>query len=93
MDPFAELERMALNAQPEANNEEPSEEEVTRWQRLFHYSRSEATDLIQEHRSNISRQRVSDEYWELVREEKEAQWYDREAYEHDLEISGRRKPR
>ena len=56
MDPFAELERMALNAQPEADSNEPSEGEITRWQQLFYYSRPEAADLIQEHRSNISRQ-------------------------------------
>ncbi|KAF4628974.1 hypothetical protein G7Y89_g9178 [Cudoniella acicularis] len=67
MDPFEELEQMALNAaSTDIQEDEPSEECITRWQSLFQYSPIEA------------------------KEQKENQGYDREAYEHELEIAGRR---
>ncbi|TVY73486.1 hypothetical protein LSUE1_G007573 [Lachnellula suecica] len=92
MDSLEELKQMARNAtDAQADGERPSEASIARWQNLFQYSRSEAADLILEHRNNFSRHRVSDEHWQLVQEEKEAQGYDREAYEHELEMSGRPK--
>ena len=42
--------------------------------------------LISTHRNDVTRSRISDEHWELVREEREAAGYDREAYEHSLSL-------
>ena len=89
MDPFEELERMALNAIDDASmskEEEPSHDQIANWQRLFHYSYSDAIDRIQQHRSDLARMRVSDEHWGLVQVEMEANGYDREAYEHKLQL-------
>lgn len=104
MDSFDELERMALNATPGAStnadlskdnaipedwtNGHPSEGDIARWQQLFKYPRSQAWDLIERHRNDISRQRIPDELWQMVRENKEAAGYDCEAYEHELAIAG-----
>src|SRR5271154_5944937 len=59
---------------------------IIRWQQLFCYTRAEAISRIEQHRSNLSRERVSDEHWEMVRCAKEADGYDREAYEHEIEL-------
>lgn len=93
MDIFDELEQMDLNASvSDLNDEEqvPSQETILRWQQLFGYTYADAVDMIDKHRGNLSRKRVNDEHWEIVREEKEAQGYDREAYEHELGIGRRR---
>jgi hypothetical protein len=92
MDILDELEQMALNAADHTYDEAqaPSEETVIRWVKLFGYSHAGAVKTIKQHRENISRKRVSNEHWAIEREEKEAQGYDREAYEHELEISARR---
>ncbi|MCJ1248252.1 hypothetical protein MMC30_005469 [Trapelia coarctata] len=85
MDPFEELERMALNAVAEytlTSDAEPSHDEIERWQRLFRYSYSDAADQL---RCNLARARITDEHWDLVRLEKEADGYDREAYEHSMQ--------
>ena len=58
--------------------------------RIFQYSFADATELIKERRSNLARKRVSDGLWNLVRAEKEAQGYDREAYEHEIETGGKK---
>jgi len=69
---------------------ELSDSAITRWQRLFCYTYAEAISRIEQHRSNFSRERMSDEHWEIVRCAKEADGYDREAYEHEIEL-GRTK--
>ena len=92
MDPFEELERMALNATEDSltsTTEEPSPTEIARWQLLFQYSYSDAADRIKQHRSDLARTRVSDEHWSLVQEEMEADGYDRGAYEHKLQLGGK----
>jgi len=38
------------------------------------------------HRRQQRRERITDDHWELVRTEKEALGYDREAYEHNLSL-------
>jgi len=89
IDPTEELERMALNAVADsslASDAEPSHDEVARGERLFYYSDADAADLIKQHRSDIARARVTDKHWDLIRSEKEASVYDREAYEHDLQL-------
>lgn len=93
MDLFEELESMAINATDDCNVEfEPSEEEITRWQRLFAYTYAEAAEHIKNQRSDLSRSRVSNDHWDLVSSEKEAQGYSREAYEHWIKTSGQSLP-
>jgi hypothetical protein len=48
---------------------------------------AEAMDLIDAQRRDYSRRRVSNEHWQIVQHEIEAQGYDRDAYEHQLEIA------
>lgn len=89
MDLFEELETMALNVADYHDVAfEPPEEEVSRWQTLFAYSYSEAVEQIKTQKCDYSRHRVSDDYWDLVRSEKEAQGYSREAYEHWIKTNG-----
>lgn len=95
MDVFEELEQMALNAAENPHdevNDTPSAEDISRWQALFHYTYADTVDFIKQHRSNYSRIPVSADHWEMVEAEKVAQGYDREAYEHELNIGGMQKP-
>lgn len=59
--------------------------QVTNWQRIFHYSRTEAILKIKEHRADITRLTVSDEVWNLMRSKLGG--YDREAFEHELSLN------
>lgn len=70
MDLFDIFEQMALNAADV--DQGPSKETITRWEKLFGYSHAEATEMIERHRDDLSRNRLSDGYWEMVREEKKA---------------------
>jgi hypothetical protein len=93
MDLFEELEKMALNSLEEPEDKdrnEPSDEDIARWQHLFNYFRNDVSSRIEERRKDYSRNRVSNEHWEIVQSDMEAQGYDREAYEYSLEI-GRNK--
>jgi hypothetical protein len=83
MDFLAELESMAGNV---VDDLQLSDATIRIWQRLFHLTSDEAAERIKNHRSNVSRLRVSDEHWEMVRPEREAAGYDREAYEYEIEI-------
>lgn len=83
MDLFEELESMAVNAEEDSNLEfEPSEEEIARRQTLFAYPYSEAVEQIRNQRDDYSRFRVTNDHWDLVRLQKEAQGYSWDAYEH-----------
>ena len=78
---------MATNIENECDTEyRPAEDEIVRWQSLFSYSYSEATEQIKRHKNDISRSRISDELWALVRSGKEAQGYSREALEHEVSL-------
>ena len=85
-----ELEALAGNAyNPDPDLETPPEPmgtTIERWQKLFHLSDDEAIDRIQEHRNNLTRTRITDAHWDIGRSEKEAEGYDREAYEYELEL-------
>jgi hypothetical protein len=84
-----ELEVLAGNATNNAESDttpEPMKDTISRWRELFTLSDDDAIDRIQEHRNNLTRTRISDEHWELVRLEKAPQGYDREAYEYELEL-------
>lgn len=69
---------------------EPIGTTMARWQRLFNLPADEAVDRIQAHRNNLTRPRVSDGHWEMLRLEKGAAGYDREAYEYELELQKRK---
>ena len=86
MDPFDELERMAINATSDSqlNEDGPCADDIARWQRLFSYGYSEAKEKIEKHRSDLARERVSEDLWTLLRPQFEG--YDREAYEHKLTL-------
>ena len=93
MDLSQELENMAVNAIDDCDVEfEPSGEEIARWQGLFAYSYPEAVEQIKRHRSDYSRYRVSNDHWDLVRAQKEAQGYSRDAFEHRIKTGGRPAP-
>ena len=84
MDPFEELERMAVNATSDGqlDNDGPCADDIARWQRLFSYTYGEAREKIEKHRSDLARERVSEDLWALLRPQFEG--YDREAYEQHL---------
>lgn len=82
MDLLDELENMAIVAQNDLGDN--FDEQVTRFQNLFNYSRTEAKSVLERHRGAISHKTVSDTHWQMVRDEKEAQGYDREAYEYAI---------
>jgi sulfur relay (sulfurtransferase) DsrC/TusE family protein len=85
MDLLTELEIMAFNAVDKPDTDaKPENETIKRWQQLFQYTYAEATKHIKQHRVNLSRINVSNEHWEIVRHEKEAKGYDREAYEYSI---------
>ncbi|KAI9872561.1 MAG: hypothetical protein M1830_001479 [Pleopsidium flavum] len=72
----AELENMAINAVDEEIGHEHKfcDKTIQRWQQLFGCSsRPEAVELLERHRNDLTRTRVSDEHWDIVRTEKEAE--------------------
>lgn len=87
MDFLTELEDMAKNVGSNATQDlKLSDSVITRWQKLFCYTRADAISRIENHRSDFSRERVSDEHWDMVRSAKEVDGYDREAYEHEFAL-------
>lgn len=90
MDPFEELERMAQNANL-MNGKEPDEADVERWVQLFKYDYLEAYHLLKAQRADVTREPISDEHWDLVKEDREAAGFDREAYEHSLTLKDGRR--
>jgi hypothetical protein len=88
-DGWAEVERMAqatTAADAQIANEYPQLDTIARWKRLFGYNHVEAVHLISEQRNDLARERITDELWAVIQDEKEAAGYDREAYEHSLQI-------
>ncbi|KAI1373011.1 hypothetical protein F4677DRAFT_462571 [Hypoxylon crocopeplum] len=93
MDWLDALESMAQVAiQQPQQPDETSDDDIRRWQSLFRYTYAQATQKIQEHRSDLSRVLVTDSHWEIVRVEKEAQGYDKEAYEHSCSLTAHTTP-
>jgi hypothetical protein len=92
----AELEALAGNAynpnlpEDDTTPSEPISTTITRWNNIFNIPSGDAIDHIMSHRKNLTRTRVSDEYWETVRSTKEPQGYDREAYEYELDLQKRK---
>ncbi|CZR63731.1 uncharacterized protein PAC_13628 [Phialocephala subalpina] len=85
MDLLEELNRMAANV-GKLNNAGTDEENVERWVQLFKYDYLEAYQLLKAQREDVTREPISDEHWNLVRADREAAGYDREAYEHSLTL-------
>ncbi|KAF2122117.1 hypothetical protein BDV96DRAFT_594043 [Lophiotrema nucula] len=86
---WEELERMATAAgaaDAQIADESPKPDAIARWQKLFNYNPMEASSIITAQRADLTRPRITDEHWDLVRAEKEAVGYDREAYEHSLQL-------
>ncbi|KAJ4412820.1 hypothetical protein N0V91_000582 [Didymella pomorum] len=86
---WAELERLAQAAgaaDAQLAFEYPSDETIGRWQSLFGYSSQEAVELIRTQRNDVTRERISDDHWSLIKAEKEAAGHDRESYEHSLQL-------
>ncbi|KAI2470531.1 hypothetical protein F4781DRAFT_176151 [Annulohypoxylon bovei var. microspora] len=93
MDFLDELESMAQVAvQQSHQSDEPDNGDINRWQSLFGYTYSQAAQKIQDHRSDLSRVLVTESHWEIVRAEKEAQGYNKEAYEHSCSLVTRTTP-
>jgi hypothetical protein len=86
MDTLAELEFMASNALV-GNECVVSGEDVARWQHLFGFKEAEAIRHIEDHRNDYTRARVSEELWTTIRLAKEAEGFDRDAYEYSLSLS------
>ncbi len=76
---------MAANADA-LSDEDPSEEDIERWVSLFKYNYLEAYQLLKAHRSDITREPITDSHWELIRADRAAAGYDREGYEHSLTL-------
>ncbi|KAF2641221.1 hypothetical protein P280DRAFT_542367 [Massarina eburnea CBS 473.64] len=84
-----EVERMAQAASAAdalIAGEYPSADTIQRWKKLFGYSDMEATQLVSQQRADVTRERISDDHWAEVSAAKEALGYDREAYEHSLQL-------
>lgn len=84
MDLLSELEDLATEAIK--YDEKPTAEEVTRWQKLFGYAEAEAEGQIKAQRLDLNRKKITDDQWRLIQVEKEAEGYDREVYEHKLQL-------
>ncbi|KAK6008468.1 hypothetical protein QM012_000371 [Aureobasidium pullulans] len=78
-----ELERLGANA-INSFEDEPSEVDIKRWQSLFPMTHEDAQHSLKTYREDLDRRRISDELWLDMKTSKEAQGFDREAYEYDL---------
>lgn len=77
-----ELERLAGNVAEDL--EDTITDTAKRWSALFGYTRDRAEDEIRRQRSDFARQGVSESYWDSIKDQKVADGYDKEAYEHEL---------
>ena len=87
LDELARLEQAAITA--DEHSDEPSQEKIHQWQTLFQYSYAQAVEKIKQQYYDLSRRHIADDMWEEIREEKQSQWYDKDAYEHFIEIQQR----
>ncbi|KAF2260951.1 hypothetical protein CC78DRAFT_584165 [Lojkania enalia] len=60
---------MAQAAVLQTNYEYPSTETIACFQILFNYSRVEAANLIIAQRVDVTRDHITDEHWELIKEQ------------------------
>ena len=85
MDLLQHLEELAVGVNRN-EQEEPTPNDLARWHNLFGYSAPEAMDIITKLRTNLNTQRLSDAQWNMLKAVKEAEGYDRESYEHQLQL-------
>ncbi|KAL8682219.1 MAG: hypothetical protein Q9186_001678 [Xanthomendoza sp. 1 TL-2023] len=83
MDLLQHLEELAMGLD---KIEEPTISDLTKWQKLFGYTASEAHQVITRLRSDVNGQKLSEEQWNLLKSGKEAEGHDRETYGHQLEL-------
>ncbi|KAH6661286.1 hypothetical protein BKA67DRAFT_654409 [Truncatella angustata] len=81
-----ELELMALGATTDYQNDTRDLDMVEKWQKLFGYAPPEAASKIEQHRNDLNRTVITLAHWGMVRDEKEAEGYDKESYEHSIDI-------
>ncbi|KAI4167898.1 MAG: hypothetical protein LQ343_006821 [Gyalolechia ehrenbergii] len=86
MDLLQYLEELAVGVNRCEQEQEPTAEDLVRWNCLFGYPASEALDIIVRHRANFNTHRLSDEQWSIIKTTKGAEGYDRESYEHQLQL-------
>jgi hypothetical protein len=86
---FQELEEIASHFPTigPASSSEPEIDAATvkRWMQLFSYTEAEARTKIIEHRADCTRLLLTDEQWDMLREWKETQGYDKEAWEYEMQ--------
>ncbi|KAL8946962.1 MAG: hypothetical protein Q9222_006710 [Ikaeria aurantiellina] len=87
MDLLQHLEELACGIN--VHEPAPTSEDLSRWQDRFGYSEAEARDAITKLRTDISGRKISDDNWDLIRSAKEAEGYDRETYEHQVQLWSR----
>ncbi|KAF4994319.1 hypothetical protein FDECE_13151 [Fusarium decemcellulare] len=93
MDLLDELEAMAQTVSL-STSDEIHDATVHMWQTLFGYSRSEAIRRIRQYRQYRQRPHdvvISDSHWEMVRQQKESEGFDREAYEYSCGMANRKE--
>ena len=87
---WEEVERMALTNAADAlrlnASSSPDEAQITRWQRFSASTRREGLSKIRPQRSDVTMTRITEEHWELVREEREVMSHDCETYEHSMQL-------
>ena len=88
-DMLAELARLERSAFVADIDEESSEEKVQQWQWLFQYSAIEAAERIKKRSGNFDRFTIPNELWDEVKAKKEAEGFDKDAYEHFLDTQSR----
>ncbi|KAL8736823.1 MAG: hypothetical protein Q9166_000189 [cf. Caloplaca sp. 2 TL-2023] len=69
---------------PELEEEDISEADISRWRELFGYSKSEASDAILRARADLNHPRLTNDQWDSVQAGTGAQGHDKESYEHGL---------
>ncbi|KAL9004493.1 MAG: hypothetical protein Q9188_002695 [Gyalolechia gomerana] len=90
MDILCELEDLANEAI--RHDGEPTAQKIRQWQSLFGYTYSKALENIKSQRLDFGRRILSDELWRLVQEGGKAEGYDKEAYEHQLDLWAKARP-
>src|SRR5215471_18739572 len=93
MDILSELELMAANVE-ESNDLDTDivEGDLERWKMLFDLNTKEAENCIREHRANLTRYRISDEHWAVIRSQMITQGHNKESYEFSLRQQWPMKP-
>lgn len=84
MDLLQHLEELAIGVI--RTEKEPTYEDLSRWHSFFGYSAPEALNIIARLRANLNEHKLSDEQWDLIKAGKEDEGYDRETYEHQLQL-------